>query len=117
MVQGHRENGVEIMAEPVIITAIKRSGVENAYIGTIGDDGYVYFNDSMFYRFKPTGTWEQNVYVLNRSRYSWAKCTMFEKISAVNLNAGAGSVAPGGIGVEGGNQVGYCCCRGCIPWL
>lgn len=101
MVQGHRENGVEIMAEPVIITAIRRSGVENAYIGTIGDDEYVYFNDAMFYRFKPTGTWEQNVYVLNRSRYSWAKCTMFEKISAVNLNAGAGSVAPGGIGVEG----------------
>ena len=101
MVQGHRENGAEIMAEPVIITAIRRSGVENAYIGTIGDDGYVYFNDAMFYRFKPTGTWEQNVYVLNRSRYSWAKCTMFEKISAVNLNAGAGSVAPGGIGVEG----------------
>ena len=101
MVQGHRENGVEIMAEPVIITAIRRSGVENAYIGTIGDDGYVYFNDAMFYRFKPTGTWEQNVYVLNRSRYSWAKCTMFEKISAVNLNAGAGSVAPGGTGVEG----------------
>ena len=99
MVQGHRENGAEIMAEPVIITAIRRSGVENAYIGTIGDDGYVYFNDSMFYRFKPEGTWEQNVYVLNRSRYSWAKCTMFEKISAVNLNAGAGSVAPGGIGV------------------
>lgn len=66
MVQGHRENGAEIMAEPVIITAIRRSGVENAYIGTIGDDGYVYFNDAMFYRFKPTGTWEQNVYVLNR---------------------------------------------------
>ena len=48
MVQGHRENGAEIMAEPVIITAIRRSGVENAYIGTIGDDGYVYFNDAMF---------------------------------------------------------------------
>ena len=73
------------MAEPIIITAIKTTGIENAYIGTIGDDGYVYFNDAMFYRFKPTGTWEQNVYVLNRSR--------------------------------GGNQVGYCCCRGCIPWI
>ncbi len=88
------------MAELVIISATKQSGTENAYIGTIGDDGYVYFNDMMFYRFKPEGTWEQNVYVLNRTRHSWTKCTIFTKISAVNLNAGSGSVAPGGSGVE-----------------
>ena len=55
----------------------------------------------MFYRFKPVGTWEQNLYVLNRWRHSWAKCTIFTKLSAINLNAGNGSVAPGGSGVEG----------------
>lgn len=89
------------MAEPVVITATKANGNENAYIGTIGDDGFVYFNDIDFYRFKPEGTWEQNLYILNRSRYSWTKSQVFTKLSAVNLNAGNGSVAPGGGGVEG----------------
>ena len=92
------------MAEPVIISATKANGQEVAYIGTIGDDGYVYFNDSMFYRFKPEGTWEQNLYVLNRWRHSWMKCSMFTKLSAQNLNAGGGSVAPGGQGVENAIQ-------------
>ena len=88
------------MAEVVTISATKANGQENAYIGTIGNDGYVYFNDEMFYRFKPEGTWEQNLYVLNRWRHSWTKCTMFTKLSAKNLNSGGGSVAPGGQGVE-----------------
>lgn len=92
------------MAVPVIISATKVGGAENAYIGTIGNDGFVYFNDEMFYRFKPDGTWENNVYVLNRTRHSWVKCTMFSKISAQNLNAGGGSTAPGGSGVEGAVQ-------------
>lgn len=91
------------MADPIIINATKRSGQECAYIGTLGDDGYVYFNDADFYRFKPAGTWEQNLYVLNRYRHSWTKCQMFTKLSAKNLpnNSGGGSVAPGGAGVEG----------------
>lgn len=84
------------MAIPIIITATKRSGTENAYIGTIGDDGYVYFNDQYFYRFKPEGAWEENLYILNRFKYSWSKCTSFSKLSAVNLNAGNGSVSPNG---------------------
>lgn len=88
------------MAELCTITATKKNGSEVAYIGTVGDDGFVYFNDSMFYRFKPAGTWEDNLYVLNRSRHSWAKCTIFSKLSAQNLNSGGGSVAPGGQGVE-----------------
>lgn len=88
------------MAELITINATKASGQEVAYIGTIGDDGYVYFNDSMYYRFKPAGTWEQNLYVLNRWRHSWTKCSMFVKLSAKNLNSGGGSVAPGGQGVE-----------------
>lgn len=88
------------MAELITINATKANGQEVAYIGTIGDDGYVYFNDMMFYRFKPEGTWEQNLYVLNRWRHSWMKCSMFTKLSAQNLNAGGGSVAPGGQGVE-----------------
>ena len=88
------------MAEVLIINATKVDGTENAYIGTIGSDGYVYFNDAMFYRFKKEGAWEDNVYVLNRWRHSWMKCTMFSKLSAVNLNSGAGSVAPAGEGVE-----------------
>ena len=88
------------MAELIIINATKANGQEVAYIGNIGDDGYVYFNDMMFYRFKPEGTWEQNLYVLNRWRHSWMKCSMFTKLSAQNLNAGSGSVAPGGQGVE-----------------
>lgn len=89
------------MAELITINATKANGQEAAYIGTVGDDGYIYFNDSMFYRFKPEGTWEDNLYVLNRWRHSWMKCTMFTKLSAQNLNAGGGSVAPGGGGVEG----------------
>lgn len=88
------------MSEPIIINAVKTNGQDVAYIGAMGDDGYVYFNDSMFYRFKPEGTWEDNLYVLNRGRYSWMKCTMFVKISAQNINAGSGSIAPGGQGVE-----------------
>ena len=52
------------MAEPVIINATKQGGVENAYIGTIGNGGYIYFNDVDFYRFKNEGTWENNVYAL-----------------------------------------------------
>lgn len=92
------------MASVIIISATKKGGVENAYIGTIGNDGYIYFNDIDFYRFKNTGTWENNVYVLNRTRRSWTKTTMFTKISAQNLNSGSGSVAPGGSGVEGAVQ-------------
>lgn len=84
------------MAIPIIITATKKNGNENAYIGTMGDDGYVYFNDQFFYRFKPEGTWEENLYILNRLKYSWSKCTSFSKLSAVNLNAGNGSVSPNG---------------------
>lgn len=88
------------MAGLITITATKKNGSQNAYIGTVGDDGYVYFNDAEFYRFKPEGTWEQNLYVLNRWRHSWTKCTVFDKLSAENLNAGGGSTAPGGQGVE-----------------
>ena len=88
------------MAEVLIINATKVDGTENAYVGTVGSDGYIYFNDQMFYRFKQGGTWEDNVYVLNRWRHSWMKCAMFSKLSAVNLNSGAGSVAPAGQGVE-----------------
>lgn len=84
------------MAVPIVITATKKNGNENAYIGTMGDDGYVYFNDQFFYRFKPEGTWEENLYILNRFKYSWSKCTSFSKLSAVNLNAGNGSVSPNG---------------------
>lgn len=92
------------MAEPVIISATKQSGVENAYVGTVGDDGYIYFNDVDFYRFKNEGTWENNVYILNRTRHSWTKTTLFAKISATNLNGGGGSTAPGGTGVESAVQ-------------
>ena len=92
------------MAELVIINARRKNQAENAYIGTIGQDGYIYFNDDMFYRFKTEGTWEQNLYVLNRWRHSWTKCQIFEKLSAVNLNNGGGSTAPGGSGVEGAVQ-------------
>ena len=92
------------MAELVIINARRKNQAENAYIGTIGQDGYIYFNDDMFYRFKTEGNWEQNLYVLNRWRHSWTRCQIFEKLSAVNLNNGGGSTAPGGSGVEGAVQ-------------
>lgn len=88
------------MAEVVNINATKASGQECAYTGSQGEDGFVYFNDSMFYRFKPEGAWEDNLYVLNRWRHSWMKCTVFTKISAKNINSGGGSAAPGGAGVE-----------------
>ena len=92
------------MATLLIINATKQGGGENAYIGTVGSDGYVYFNDSMFYRFKPSGKWEDNIYVLNRTRHSWSKTTLFTKISSTTINSGGGSVAPGGSGVEGAVQ-------------
>ena len=88
------------MAEVLIINATKVDGTENTYIGTVGSNGYIYFNDMMFYRFKQEGRWEDNVYVLNRWRHSWMKCKMFSKLAAVNLNGGGGSVAPAGEGVE-----------------
>lgn len=88
------------MADVLIINATKQDGTQNAYVGTIGSDGYVYFNDAMFYRFKQEGTWEDNLYVLNRWRHSWSKCNMFTQLSTVNINSGGGSVAPGGQGVE-----------------
>lgn len=89
------------MSGIITITATKQNGQECAYIGTQGSDGFVYFNDNMFYRFKPEGTWEQNLYVLNRWRYSWMKSNIFVKLSASNLDGGGGSIAPGGGGVEG----------------
>lgn len=88
------------MAELMVINATKVNGSENAYVGTVGGDGYIYFNDADFYRFKQEGTWEDNAYVLNRTRHSWTKTTMFTKLSGVNANSGGGSVAPGGEGVE-----------------
>ena len=88
------------MAELMVINATKVNGSENAYVGTVGGDGYIYFNDADFYRFKQEGTWEENAYVLNRTRHSWTKTTMFTKLSGVNMNSGGGSVAPGGEGVE-----------------
>ena len=92
------------MTTLLIINATKQGGEENAYIGTVCSDGYVYFNDYMFYRFKPSGKWEDNVYVLNRTRHSWSKTTLFTNISYTNINSGGGSVAPGGSGVEGAVQ-------------
>ena len=92
------------MAGVVIITATKQNGQTCVYAGSQGDDGYVYFNDAMYYRFQPVGTWEDNVYVLNRWRHSWMKATLFTHISAQNINAGGGSVAPGGADVESAVQ-------------
>lgn len=92
--------GGDDLSNVIIITATKANGGEASYVGTQDSDGFVYFNDSMFYRFKPTGTWEQNLYVLNRWRHSWTKSSIFTKLSAQNLNGGGGSVAPGGTGVE-----------------
>lgn len=88
------------MATLLIINATTVEGTQNAYIGTVGSDGYVYFNDSMFYKFKPEGTWEDNVFVLNRYRHSWTKCGMFTKLSTETINSGSGSTAPAGEGVE-----------------
>lgn len=83
-----------------VVNAKKRNGDMTAYVGTLGDDGYVYFNDSDFYRVKLEGTWEDNVYILNRNRHSWSKTTIFEKLALSLINNGSGSVAPGGQGVE-----------------
>lgn len=88
------------MAEIQTIYATKTNGKETAYFGTVGDDGYIYFNDYDFYRFKAEGKWEDNVYVLNRTRRSWTMCNVFTKLSTSNTNSGGGSVAPGGEGVE-----------------
>lgn len=88
------------MATVRIINATRKNGDECAYVGTFGNDGYVYFNDRFFYRVGLEGTWENNVYVLNRYRNSWSKCNMFTKLSLTYINSGSGSTAPGGEGVE-----------------
>lgn len=89
------------MADFQIVSATTKDGITNAYVGTTGADGYIYFNDADFYRFKPEGTWEDNQYIRSRGRYSWAKTNIFTKLSVENLNAGSingggGSVAPNG---------------------
>lgn len=102
------------MAEVVFIEATKKNGIEVAYYGSQGNDGFVYFSDEDFYRFKPTGVWEDNLYILNRTRRSWTKCKMFSKLSAQNIrevptygqdaiapgSSGGGSLPAGGQGVE-----------------
>lgn len=76
-----------------VLTCTKRDGSECAYIGTVGSDGWVYFNDQYFYRFKNIDTWEENVYVLNQSRHSWTKADIFTKINGILLSSGAGSTS------------------------
>lgn len=106
------------MAEPVLIFATKRNGIEVAYYGSQGDDGFVYFSDMDEYRFFPTGTWEDELYINNRTRRSWMKCKAFTKLEGIGIrdvvrktpSYGSGSVAPtvppsagapaGGQGVE-----------------
>lgn len=97
------------MAEPVLIRATKKNGTEVAYYGSQGDDGYVYFNDADEYRFLPTGTWEDNLYVNNRTRRSWTKCKAFTHLEGENIRDvikttpgyGQGSTAPSNPGTAG----------------
>lgn len=102
--------------EVLLIKATKKNGDECAYAGNVGSDGFTYFNDGDFYRFKQQGTWEDNLYILNRYRNSWCKCSVFEKLSVENINSGGGSVAPGkgvedavkyAIGIASDNSHGY----------
>lgn len=86
-----------------IITATKIDGTTNGYVGTYGSDGYIYFNDADFYRFKPEGTWEENAYILNRTRHSWSKTNIFTKLEKKNYNSGGGTIAADE-GVEGAVQ-------------
>ena len=86
-----------------VITATKIDGTTNNYVGTYGSDGYIYFNDADFYRFKPEGTWEDNAYILNRTRHSWSKTSIFTKLKKENYNSGSGSIAADE-GVEGAVQ-------------
>lgn len=88
------------MAETVKVNARKSNGQEVAYIGSVGNDGFVYFNDTDFFKFYPKGKWENNLFILNRTRRSWSKCQVFSKLAVKNLNNGAGSVSPGGERVE-----------------
>lgn len=102
------------MAEVVFIEAVKKNGMEVAYYGSQGNDGFIYFSDEDFYRFKPVGRWEDNLYVLNRTRRSWTKCKSFTSLSAMNFqevssfgqdavapgSSGGGSTPAGGQGVE-----------------
>jgi hypothetical protein len=77
----------------VKIEATKADGSACSYIGTVGTDGWIYFNDYDFYRFQPKGTWEDTQQIRNRTRSSWVKTQMFAKLSTSNLNSGGGSVA------------------------
>lgn len=84
----------------VKIEATKADGSACSYIGTIGTDGWIYFNDVDFYRFLPKGTWEDTQQIRNRTRSSWVKTRIFTKLSSSNLNSGGGSSAPSPV-VEG----------------
>ena len=78
----------------VKIEATKADGSACSYIGMIGTDGWVYFNDIDLYRFLPKGTWEDTQQIRNRTRSSWVNTRIFTKLSSSNLNSGGGSVAP-----------------------
>ena len=78
----------------VKIEATKVDGSECSYIGMIGTDGWIYFNDIDFYRFLPKGTWEDTQQIRNRTRSSWVKTQIFAKLSSSNMNSGRGSSAP-----------------------
>ena len=77
----------------VKIEATKADGSACSYIGTVGTDGWIYFNDYDFYRFQPKGTWENTQQIRNRTRSSWVKTQIFAKLSTSNLDSGSGSVA------------------------
>ena len=78
----------------VKIDATKVDGSTCSYIGMVGTDGWIYFNDFDFYRFQPKGTWEDTQQIRNRTRSSWVKSHIFNKLSTSNLNSGGGSAAP-----------------------
>lgn len=78
----------------VKVNATKADGSECSYIGMVGSDGWIYFNDYDFYRFLPKGTWEETQQIRNRTRSSWTLTKTFIKLSTSNLDSGGGSVAP-----------------------
>lgn len=84
----------------VNIEVTKKSGEKCSYIGSVSDDGYIYFNDNNFYRYKNGGSPETDCYIRSRTKYSWTKCNIFSSSSSSGNNPGGVVPAPGGEGVE-----------------
>lgn len=96
------------MANLAIVTTVRQmngADVTAVYMGTLKDDGWVYFNDEIWWRCRSDKSSLQRFYI---PKQVWvpANDSMVSSIKALNVTQvqnlinGGGSIAPGGQGIE-----------------